>query len=609
MALALKSTIDLTCNDHISIFEFDIFTRLFQPWESLLKNWTSLAVTHPGYMAFLTYDEVKARLQCYSNKPGSYIFRLSCTRLGQWAIGYVNKDGSILQTIPENKPLFQSLMEGERQGFYLYPDGRSVNPDLSQLRRHSSKNCIEVTKEQFELYCDIGTTFELCKICTENDKDVKIEPCGHLICSKCLTSWQQSDGQTCPFCRCEIKGHKDIKIDPLAFSRSPPRAKPSTVKTEEVWATVGQVVCEASGPANSRAAPRNPQQTPQMDRPPGALVLPPVPRRQDLLNRHTAGAHPDVSPIASSAVVLGSPETDRAQSQGPDDWLRSRPLPSVPIPPPPATPAPVPWDLPAGGAPTSSGPDTTGPPRVRARARLTAMDLLNGSVYQDVAAPSGAITPSGALTPSGAIPARVEPSPNSEPSASSATEPPDSSSAPSGPLQNGSGSATDGPLVSWHAQHCAAPEEPCYSESTPEATSGQGTMRQAESWPEPELFSNPLFHQLCFEGYPQEHITRALTIAPDDIHLAHDILASFERHTQRYAEPEEPYYSESTSDFASGQGVMEEAESCPEPELFSNPLFHQLCFEGYPQEHIARALTIAPDDIHLAHDILASFER
>uniref|UniRef100_A0A8C6Y228 E3 ubiquitin-protein ligase CBL n=1 Tax=Naja naja TaxID=35670 RepID=A0A8C6Y228_NAJNA len=30
MAIALKSTIDLTCSGHISIFEFDIFTRLFQ---------------------------------------------------------------------------------------------------------------------------------------------------------------------------------------------------------------------------------------------------------------------------------------------------------------------------------------------------------------------------------------------------------------------------------------------------------------------------------------------------------------------------------------------------------------------------------------------------
>uniref|UniRef100_A0A2K6MQ51 E3 ubiquitin-protein ligase CBL n=1 Tax=Rhinopithecus bieti TaxID=61621 RepID=A0A2K6MQ51_RHIBE len=69
-AMALKSTIDLTCNDYISVFEFDIFTRLFQPWSSLLRNWNSLAVTHPGYMAFLTYDEVKARLQKFIHKPG-----------------------------------------------------------------------------------------------------------------------------------------------------------------------------------------------------------------------------------------------------------------------------------------------------------------------------------------------------------------------------------------------------------------------------------------------------------------------------------------------------------------------------------------------------------
>lgn len=44
--------------------------RLFQPWWNLLRNWNVLAVTHPGYVAFLTYDEVKARLQKYINKPG-----------------------------------------------------------------------------------------------------------------------------------------------------------------------------------------------------------------------------------------------------------------------------------------------------------------------------------------------------------------------------------------------------------------------------------------------------------------------------------------------------------------------------------------------------------
>ena len=46
----------------------------------------------------------------------SYVFRLSCTRLGQWAIGYVTDDGSILQTIPQNKSLCQALLDGAREG-------------------------------------------------------------------------------------------------------------------------------------------------------------------------------------------------------------------------------------------------------------------------------------------------------------------------------------------------------------------------------------------------------------------------------------------------------------------------------------------------------------
>lgn len=49
----------------------------------------------------------------------SYIFRLSCTRLGQWAIGYVTADGNILQTIPHNKPLFQALIDGFREGLWV----------------------------------------------------------------------------------------------------------------------------------------------------------------------------------------------------------------------------------------------------------------------------------------------------------------------------------------------------------------------------------------------------------------------------------------------------------------------------------------------------------
>jgi E3 ubiquitin-protein ligase CBL len=172
-------------------------------------------VTHPGYVAFLTYDEVKARLQKYALKPGSYVFRLSCTRLGQWAIGYVTADGNILQTIPQNKSLCQALLDGYREGFYLYPDGRNVNPDLSGAVQNTPEDHIRVTQEQYELYCEMGSTFQLCKICAENDKDIRIEPCGHLLCTPCLSSWQESEGQGCPFCRAEIKGTEQIVVDPF----------------------------------------------------------------------------------------------------------------------------------------------------------------------------------------------------------------------------------------------------------------------------------------------------------------------------------------------------------------------------------------------------------
>ena len=50
-----------------------LISRLFQPWSTLLRNWQILAVTHPGYVAFLTYDEVKARLQRHISKPGRFV--------------------------------------------------------------------------------------------------------------------------------------------------------------------------------------------------------------------------------------------------------------------------------------------------------------------------------------------------------------------------------------------------------------------------------------------------------------------------------------------------------------------------------------------------------
>ncbi|XP_059206984.1 E3 ubiquitin-protein ligase CBL-B-B isoform X2 [Centropristis striata] len=356
-AMALKSTIDLTCNDYISVFEFDIFTRLFQPWGSILRNWNFLAVTHPGYMAFLTYDEVKARLHKYTNKPGSYIFRLSCTRLGQWAIGYVTNDGNILQTIPNNKPLFQALIDGYREGFYLYPDGRSYNPDLTGLCEPAPHDHIKVTQEQYELYCEMGSTFQLCKICAENDKDVKIEPCSHLMCTSCLTAWQESDGQGCPFCRCEIKGTEPIIVDPFdprnqgtkcffLDQHSCPMLELDDEEDREdflVMSGLANIRKHCAERQNSPMVSPNSSPVSQHRKVHGGdlshcvqhLGLPPVPPRLDLIQKG-ATRSPSASPTCSPK---SSPGMSRKQD---------KPLPAPPPPqrdppplPPPERPPPI----------------------------------------------------------------------------------------------------------------------------------------------------------------------------------------------------------------------------------------------------------------------------
>ena len=43
-----------------------------------------------------------------------------------------------------------------REGFYLFPDGRPHNPDLSFAVQSPLEDHITVTQEQYELYCEMG---------------------------------------------------------------------------------------------------------------------------------------------------------------------------------------------------------------------------------------------------------------------------------------------------------------------------------------------------------------------------------------------------------------------------------------------------------------------
>lgn len=234
---ALKRTIDLLENNYVSKFEFDVFTRLFQPWKQILNNWNVIVCYHPGYQAFMTYDEVDGILRKWEGKPGSYVFRLSCTRLGQWAIGFVSSEGKIIQTIPQSKSLYQALIDGMEEGVYAYPNGEDVNPDIRKQIRVPQEDHIKVSRDQFDLYCNIESTFEACKICDANIKNIRIEPCGHLLCKDCLKHWMDSNGgreTLCPFCREKVISTENVIVDPYIPDTGGPAADPDYEEVPEV---------------------------------------------------------------------------------------------------------------------------------------------------------------------------------------------------------------------------------------------------------------------------------------------------------------------------------------------------------------------------------------
>lgn len=203
----------------------------------------------------------------------------------------------------------------------------------------------------------MGSTFQLCKICAENDKDVKIEPCGHLMCTSCLTAWQESDGQGCPFCRCEIKGTEPIIVDPFdprdegsrCCSIIDPFGMPmldlddDDDREESLMmnrlANVRKctdrqnspVTSPGSSPLAQRRKPHpDPLQIPH-------LSLPPVPPRLDLIQKGIVR-----SPCGSPT---GSPKSSPCMVRKQDKPLPAPPPPlRDPPPPPPERPPPVPPD-------------------------------------------------------------------------------------------------------------------------------------------------------------------------------------------------------------------------------------------------------------------------
>ena len=103
--------------------------RLFQPWCNLLRNWNVLAVTHPGYVAFLTYDEVKARLNKYINKPGRSVQSKNpnCVNLLETISGQFGGFGpqiDVIDMFPEHKILVHVC--DNIINLYEFPDSGAI---------------------------------------------------------------------------------------------------------------------------------------------------------------------------------------------------------------------------------------------------------------------------------------------------------------------------------------------------------------------------------------------------------------------------------------------------------------------------------------------------
>merc|ERR1711974_233670 len=96
-----------------------------------------------------------------------------------------------------------------------------TNPDIAQQISVTPQERIKVTQEQYDIYCQIDTTFEVCKICNSNFKSVRIDPCGHLLCHQCLRKWidssntPTSSATTCPFCRKQVLSTESVTIQPF----------------------------------------------------------------------------------------------------------------------------------------------------------------------------------------------------------------------------------------------------------------------------------------------------------------------------------------------------------------------------------------------------------
>ncbi|KAF8568667.1 hypothetical protein P879_07010, partial [Paragonimus westermani] len=205
----LHDTMAFSSDLYVSIFGWDVFNRLFAPWNLLVPAWTKLVYEHPGYMAWMTFEDMRDFLLLYRRSPGTYAFRMSCRSIGFWSIAYVDSSGKVIQSVCRSQNFADFLEEGIKRRKFVKPVGSQENTDLGELTKQVLTHRVEMHK--LEIYSS-RESFMSCSICFDAPRTTRLEPCGHLFCAACTQSWLDRE-KCCPVCRTQVIATSPVKIE------------------------------------------------------------------------------------------------------------------------------------------------------------------------------------------------------------------------------------------------------------------------------------------------------------------------------------------------------------------------------------------------------------
>ncbi|XP_065182862.1 E3 ubiquitin-protein ligase CBL-B-like [Sycon ciliatum] len=211
----IRRLLDLTRDGCVSLYEYDIFTQLMQPFSKIFQAVILLTLDSPAFCFPDRYHRVRQALK--DTGPGSYIYTPSRSRRGKWDVTYITHNNTV-RNIQLNGSLSRYLtrmqeVDGEKR-VCRYPGGKSQDPWNGNLARFfRDKRTIEVTAEMDAQYKEAGLNFGVCKICTERSKDRILYPCTHLICHVCLAKPDRRGRIRCPFCKSTIMSCEQIILE------------------------------------------------------------------------------------------------------------------------------------------------------------------------------------------------------------------------------------------------------------------------------------------------------------------------------------------------------------------------------------------------------------